>query len=790
MKRVCIGIHVHAEPHRFVATLNSIRANTSSDYDLLILPDGPDANTIETLKRLTELKQLSTKEPCGAAACFNRLASYDDADVIVLLESGSIVGPEWIEKLLAALNANERNGLAGPTTNLSWNEQCVYTQSGGSLDEVTAVAKDAVMRFGNKTRMLEPLYSLADFCYAVRREVVETIGAADEAYETGPCWEMDYNIRAARAGWRGVWACSAYVYRSPFTARRIAEETRRFEANKRIYQDKFCGARLRTEKKDYRSHCRGDACPNFAPLNLIQIELSLSSSRKFKAGVEDNQIKNNCDSQMKNYKETQTSSLVFEESKPLVSCIMPTSDRRMFVPQAVRRFLSQDYPNKELLIVDDGTDPVANCVSEDERVRYIRLDNKLTVGAKRNFACEQARGKYIFHWDDDDWYPVWRVSSQVRAMRERGANLCGSSLVYYFEAETGKSWEYRYEPQEAAWVAGNTLAYKKSFWERNKFRDIQVGEDSHFVWSCSNESICDLKEPSLCVATVHFKNTSHKDTRGSYWHEIASDALHEMLGDEWHLYRTALTSAETIPLVSCIMPTCNRHKFIPLALERFFLQDYPNKELIIIDDSDFAIEELVQNLPGVTYVRLHSRISIGAKRNLACSYAKGKIIAHWDDDDWYSPDRLRYQVAPVLAGEADITGLEGSFVLHLSDRSFWRIEPELHQRLFVGDVHGGTLVYKRELLDQGLSYPEINLAEDAWLLHRAIRFGKKLVRLKNPGVFVYVRHGRNAWKEFEPGSFIAPEGWKRMDHSSLFSSKQIDSYWNAAQTTYSSVVTA
>jgi glycosyltransferase involved in cell wall biosynthesis len=38
----------------------------------------------------------------------------------------------------------------------------------------------------------------------------------------------------------------------------------------------------------------------------------------------------------------------------LVSCIMPTFNRRAFVPQAIRYFLRQDFEHKELIIVDDG----------------------------------------------------------------------------------------------------------------------------------------------------------------------------------------------------------------------------------------------------------------------------------------------------------------------------------------------------------------------------------------------------------------------------------------------------
>ena len=47
--------------------------------------------------------------------------------------------------------------------------------------------------------------------------------------------------------------------------------------------------------------------------------------------------------------------MIDETSQPLVSCIMPTYNRREFVPLAIRYFLRQDYANKELIIIDDGT---------------------------------------------------------------------------------------------------------------------------------------------------------------------------------------------------------------------------------------------------------------------------------------------------------------------------------------------------------------------------------------------------------------------------------------------------
>jgi len=48
---------------------------------------------------------------------------------------------------------------------------------------------------------------------------------------------------------------------------------------------------------------------------------------------------------------------------------------------------------------------------------------------------------------------------------------------------------------------------------------------------------------------------------------------------------------------------------------------------------------------GVKYIRLKDQLSIGEKRNIATSHASGKIIAHWDDDDFFRNHRITHQVS-------------------------------------------------------------------------------------------------------------------------------------------------
>src|SRR5882724_142919 len=150
MKSICIGIYLHTEPKRLEATLASLRLNTPLSFELLLLPDGPDGPTRRALGNLSNVRQLEDENVLGGAACFNRLGNGTDAEVMVLLENGAQVAPRWLDHLLSALDDDPRNGLAGPSTNLCWNEQQVFPSCGSSSAEIARAAQEAAHRFGNE----------------------------------------------------------------------------------------------------------------------------------------------------------------------------------------------------------------------------------------------------------------------------------------------------------------------------------------------------------------------------------------------------------------------------------------------------------------------------------------------------------------------------------------------------------------------------------------------------------------------------------------------------------------
>ena len=214
---------------------------------------------------------------------------------------------------------------------------------------------------------------------------------------------------------------------------------------------------------------------------------------------------------------------------PLVSCVLPTYNRRAFVARSLEYFRRQDYRERELIIVDDGTDPVADLAAGNPAIRYLRLDARHTVGAKRNLACREARGAIILHWDDDDWMADFRVSYQVRRLLESGAEICGLARLDYYEPSTGKAWEYVYPAGARRWVAGNTLCYRRRFWEQHPFPDINVAEDARFVWQAQAAQVLALEDIGFLIGIVHEGNVSPKITHGSCWRPIDAGPLQQRM---------------------------------------------------------------------------------------------------------------------------------------------------------------------------------------------------------------------------------------------------------------------
>lgn len=113
-----------------------------------------------------------------------------------------------------------------------------------------------------------------------------------------------------------------------------------------------------------------------------------------------------------------------------------------------------------------------------------------------------------------------------------------------------------------------------------------------------------------------------------------------------------MTSPST-PLVSVIIITYNREKYLPAALQSVFDQDYANCEIILVDDgSTDGTPGLAEALgEQVRYVRMPHR-GIPVARNEGLRHAQGEFIAFLDSDDLWEPDKLSFQMRHLYENPA------------------------------------------------------------------------------------------------------------------------------------------
>lgn len=107
-------------------------------------------------------------------------------------------------------------------------------------------------------------------------------------------------------------------------------------------------------------------------------------------------------------------------SRPFFSIVIPTRNRSAMLARAVSSCLAQDFPDFELLIVDDGSSDATPAVArrfEDGRIRYLRREQGGGAAAARNHGIRQAGGRYAAFLDDDDAYLPRFLERTAEALR-------------------------------------------------------------------------------------------------------------------------------------------------------------------------------------------------------------------------------------------------------------------------------------------------------------------------------------------------------------------------------------
>jgi GT2 family glycosyltransferase/glycosyltransferase involved in cell wall biosynthesis len=220
--RVDIVICVHNALQDVARCLMSVIRNTEPHHRVIVVDDGSSVECAALLREFAKaypITLLRNYKRKGYTKAANQGLRASTGDLVVLLNSDTIVPPQWLERLIECAQSDERIGIVGPLSNAA-SYQSVPERfdpsgdwavnplpPGWSVDDVSAAVAEI------SERVFPRVSFINGFCFAIKRAVIDSIGYFDKKrFPEGYGEENDYCLRAAAAGFELAIADHAYVY--------------------------------------------------------------------------------------------------------------------------------------------------------------------------------------------------------------------------------------------------------------------------------------------------------------------------------------------------------------------------------------------------------------------------------------------------------------------------------------------------------------------------------------------------------------------------------------------------
>lgn len=227
-----------------------------------------------------------------------------------------------------------------------------------------------------------------------------------------------------------------------------------------------------------------------------------------------------------------------DNSRPLVTAIVPTYNCAEYLPRALNSVFLQTYDNIECVVIDDGsTDDTPHILEQyQDRIRLFRQENS-GAAAARNLGLKKARGSLAGFLDADDYWHPTKIQKQVNVFldhpslalvscglqnqtgdprqvlfAEDAANPCSSTdVTIYDDFLTVFRDPYLGTPTV---MIPTALAHELGGFDE----ELPVGEDVDFwLRACYGRPYAHIPQP---LAYIHLRTGSLTDDDEGYRHNL------------------------------------------------------------------------------------------------------------------------------------------------------------------------------------------------------------------------------------------------------------------------------
>jgi glycosyltransferase involved in cell wall biosynthesis len=201
---------------------------------------------------------------------------------------------------------------------------------------------------------------------------------------------------------------------------------------------------------------------------------------------------------------------------PKITIIIPVWNGEKYVEQAIASVLQQDYDNKEVIVVNDGsTDGTEKIIQRfGKQISSLPQENR-GLGASRNAAIQIATGSYLAFLDHDDLWTPSKLTEQMAALLASGQDPLVFSHVEQFLCPTLSAEEAKRIaiPQTIlpGHIAGTLLISKSRFAQIGPFLEEKKLLGEFIEWYLR---AVEKKIPILLLDTVAHHRRVHQDNMG------------------------------------------------------------------------------------------------------------------------------------------------------------------------------------------------------------------------------------------------------------------------------------
>ena len=224
-RRVDIVVCVYNALEDVKRCLDSVRrARNSESQRLIIIDDGSDRPTAKYLEKFAGnaawIELHRNDHATGYTKAANKGLEASIGELVILLNSDTIVTDGWAEKMADAVFSTPGAGIVGPISSAASHQSIPEHRSSKDQTAVNDLPRGLTAEDLNRyceqwtsAHVLPRVPLVHGFCFGVTREVIDRIGVFDEdSFPKGYGEENDYCLRAADAGFGLVVATHTYIF--------------------------------------------------------------------------------------------------------------------------------------------------------------------------------------------------------------------------------------------------------------------------------------------------------------------------------------------------------------------------------------------------------------------------------------------------------------------------------------------------------------------------------------------------------------------------------------------------